>query len=197
MALFKKRETYNEQMLREAGLDRVVFKDPAPPPDQSTRPPTSDWSTLTRDGRLGPPDWDATTTTTAPGILGDQVRFTVLPNGELIVEEEQGDGDLSPLADAIEGRLDPPYKAIASRQEGDLWGVGAKRIEVTTIPLPDADTLELSQSAGETELRVDGESSDAAAPVELQRLGERTGGDFSVQATRIDGDEWEVRVSPL
>jgi hypothetical protein len=201
VGLFRKKETYNEQMLREAGLDRVVFNEPQPlgepPQPEPTQPPLVDTSFLTRHGRLGPKDWDAATTTTAPGIAGDQVRFTVLPNGDLIVEEETGDGDLSPLADAVEGRLDPPYKAVASRQEGDLWGVGAKRIEVVTISFPDAEALELSQSDGVLELRIDREPSDATAPVELQRLGDRVGGDFCVEAERIDGDSWEVKVSPL
>jgi hypothetical protein len=198
VGIFRKKETYNEQMLREAGLDRVVFKDPTPPAEPArASAPAAEPSFLSSHGRLRPRDWDATTTATAPGISGDQVRFTVLPNSDLIVEEETGDGDLSPLADAIEGWVGPPYKAVASRQDGDLWGVGAKRIEVATIPFSGADVLELSQSDGETELRVDGEPSDAAAPVELQRLGERTGGDFSVEASRIDGDFWEVKVSPL
>src|SRR5205085_7867233 len=128
------------------------------------------------------------------GIQGSSVRFTVLPHGDLIVGEADGDGDLSPLADAIEERISPPYKAVASRQDGDLWGVGAKRIEVAQFEFPDADALELSQSDGVAYLRADGEPSDATAPVELQRLGERTGGDFCVEAERIDGDYWEVKV---
>ena len=33
MGIFKKKETYNEQMLREAGLDRVVFNLPQPAPE--------------------------------------------------------------------------------------------------------------------------------------------------------------------
>ncbi|MBV8065467.1 MAG: hypothetical protein JOY73_08085, partial [Actinobacteria bacterium] len=83
------------------------------------------------------------------------------------------------------------------RQDGDLWGVGAKRIDVAVFAFPEADALEVSQTDGVTELRVDGEPSDAAVPVELQRLGEREGADFCVEANRIDGDSWEVRVSPL
>jgi hypothetical protein len=193
--LFRKRETYNEQMLREAGLDRVRFRDPAPTP-----PPTLasvNLAALTLHGRLGPKEWDAVTTVVAPGIAGDRVEFTVLPEGDLIVETEEGDGDLSPLADAIEERIAPPYRAAGSRQEGDLWVVGAKAIGVATFPFPEADALQLSQSDGVAELRVDGEPSDAAPPVELQRLGEAAGADYSVEATRIDGDSWEVRVSPL
>ena len=199
MALFRKKETYNEQMLREAGLDRVVFGNPAPVPAPAAAlpRPVSDLSRLTLHGRLGPKEWDAVTTVVAPGIEGDSVRFTVLPDGDLIVVEEDGDGDLSPLADAIEEHVSPPYKAAASRQDGDLWGVGAKSIEVQTIVFPDAEGLVLSQSDGVADLRVDGEPSDASAPLELQRLGDQAGTDFSVEADRIDGDYWEVRVSRL
>lgn len=199
MGLFRKRnETYNQQMLREAGLDRVVFNEPEEPePSPSADPPPfhSD-----RGGPLDrglPRGWDAATTVTAPGLSGDSIRFITLSSGDVIIEEEEGDADVSALADAIEARTEPPYRAVASRQSGDLWGVGAKRIEVTQFSFPDGDELELTQTGGESELRVDGEASDAATPVELQRLGEREGDDFCVAATRIDGDFWEVRVSAL
>ena len=194
MGIFRKRETYNEEMLRKAGLDRVVFNTPQPPSGEESvgaaamrRPPSSG----------GPRAWDTATTAYVPGVDGDHVAFIVLPDGDLIVSEEEGDGDLSPLADAIETHLSRPYEAAASRQEGDLWGVGAREIEIAQFEFAGADTLELTQSDGMAELRADGEPSDAAAPVELQRLGEREEGDFCVVAERIDGDAWHVRVSPL
>jgi hypothetical protein len=201
VGIFRKKETYNEQMLREAGLDRVVFNMPEPEPVDAAPPPftTGDISLGHGPGgdRWGPMAWDTTATATAPGVQGNTVAFTALPTGDLIVTSEDGDGDLSPLADAIEQHVSPPYKAVASRQDGDLWGVGAKRLEVAEFAFLDADALELSQSDGVAELRADGEPSDAAAPVELQRLGEQAGADFCVEAERIDGDYWEVKVSPL
>jgi len=203
VGIFRKKETYNEQMLREAGLDRVVFNTPPPEPAPIDAGPlpfaTGDISLGHGAGkrRWGPTDWDATTTAVAPGVEGDHVEFTTLPTGDLIVGSGDGDGDLSPLADAIEERVSPPYKAVASRQDGDLWGIGAKLIEVVQLEFLEADALELSQSDGVAELRVDGEPSDATPPVELQRLGERAGGDRCVEASRIDGDYWEVKVSPL
>ncbi len=200
MGLFRKQETYNEKMLREAGLDRVVFREPKPlaePQPEAVPEPVLEPGPAALHGRLGPNNWDAVASVVAPGIAGDSVKFTVLPDGDLIVVEEDGDGDLSALADAIEERISPPYKAVGTRQEGDLWGVGAKRIAAQTFAFPDADGLVLSQSDGVAELRVDGEPSDAPPPIELQRLGEQAGADFCVQAQRIDGDYWEVRVSPL
>lgn len=190
MGLFRKKETYNQQMLREAGLDRVVFNEPVTP---EPRPA----SAVLPDLNLSPREWDTTTALTVPGLLGNRVSFVTLPNSDLIVEEEEGNGDLSPFADAVEERVTPPYRAVGTRQSGDLWGVGAKRIEVAEFAFAGADALELSQSEGVTELRAGGEPADEAAPVELQRLGERTGSDFCVEAKRIDGDFWEVKVSPL
>ena len=65
------------------------------------------------------------------------------------------------------------------------------------FPFPDADALELTQRDGVAELRVDGEPSDA-------RLRPSSSGSASARAptsasrrSGIDGDYWEVKVSPL
>jgi hypothetical protein len=199
MGLFRRRqETLNEQLLREAGLDPAqVLGDAQPPPPAPE--PTSVLATLgVPDGsRVGPKEWDATVAVEAPGLAGDRVEFTALPNGDLIVGEEAGDADLSPLADAVERNLHPPYRAVAARQEGDLWAVGAKRIEVVQFPFARGDSLELSSKDSWQEFRVDGEPTDAAAPAALEQVRERAGADYFVKAERIDGDLWEVRVSAL
>lgn len=197
MGLFRKKETYNEQMLREAGLDRVVFNSPQPVAEPGPASSTPADHLAAVHGRPKARAWDAVTTVLAPGIPGDHVVFVVLPDGDLIIEREDGDGDLAPLADAIEEHVSPPYRAHASRQEGDLWGVGAARLEVAEFAFPDAETLELAHTAAGSELDVNGEPSEAAPPAELERLGARVGTDFLVGATRIDGDYWEVMVGPL
>jgi hypothetical protein len=197
----RKQETLNEQLLREAGLEpgQLLGDGPAPPPPQPVEPPKSG---LARAGvvdgaGVGPKEWDAAITVTAPGVAGDRVEFTTIPNGDLIVGEENGDADLAPFADAVERYVSPPYRAVGRRQDGDLWGVGAKRIQVAQIPFPDGDKLELSHQVDDAELRVDGEASDAHVPAELERLGERVADSFYVEADRIDGDYWEVRATAL
>ena len=208
MGFFRRREeTLNEQLLRQAGLDPAQMlgdpqaaesssesqpEPPAPPPF-----PTGDAS-LGRGGSLatGTGEWDAVATARVAGVAGDRAEFTTLPNGDVIVEREKGDGDLSPLADAVEQKIDPPYRATATRQDGDLWGVGAKRIRVATFRLAEGDAVELSENDGVQELRVDGEPSSAEIP-ELARLGEQAGTAYCVEGKRIDGDFWEVRVSAL
>ena len=202
MGLFRRRtETLNEQLLREAGLDsdQMLGDAPPAPPPEPLEPPKSG---LARAGvvdgsTVGPKDWDATAAVTAPALMGDRVEFTTIPNGDLIIGEQNGDADLTPLADAVERHLSPPYRAVGQRQEGDLWGVGAKRIQVAQIAFPDGDKLEFSQHVDQGELRVDGEPSEALVPAELERLGETLGDSFYVEADRIDGDFWEVRATAL
>jgi hypothetical protein len=198
VGLFRSRETLNEQLVRQAGLDpaQVLRGQPPPPPPE---PPRSVLATVgLPDGSgVGPKEWDACVTIAAPALSGSRIEFTTIPNGDVIVGEEVGDADLSPLADAVERSVGPPYRAVAARQEGELWAVGAKRIEVVQIPLSDGDKLALSQHRDDRELRVDGEPSDSAIPPELERLGETSGDSFYVEADRIDGDLWEVRVTAL
>ena len=202
MGLFRRRqETLNEQLLREAGLDvaRMLGDAPPPAPPEPVEPPRTG---LARAGvvdgsAVGPKEWDATCTVTAPALMGDRVQFATLPNGDLIISEENGDADLTPLAEAVERRFGPPYRAVGRRQDGSLWAVGAKRIQVARIPFPEGDKLEFSQHVDHGELRVDGEQSDALVPAELERLGEALGDSFYVEAERIDGDFWEVRAAAL
>jgi len=189
LALFRKKPTLNDQMLHDAGLDRVVFTTPQPAPEASS----PELAPVPR-RRFAASAQDTTTTLVASGIEADEVKFTVLPNGDLIVESD-GDGDLTPLADAIEAHLSPPYTARAARQEGDLWGVRAWRIEVAEFAYPDAETLQLSQRDGVSEFRIDDGPTDVAPPPELRQLGENAGADFFATARRIDGDYWEVMVN--
>ena len=87
---------------------------------------------------------------------------------------------------------------LARREESadDLWGVAARAIDVVELHFEDGDEIELVENEGSTELRVDGEPRNEPIP-ELERAGETLGSDFVVQADRLDGDLWEIRVSAL
>ena len=198
MGLFRRRqESLNEKLLREAGLDPPqTLGEPQPPPPAPGPPVSVLAAAGVPDGsRVSPREWDATAVVRAPDLAGERVEFTTLPDGDVIVGEEAGDTDLSPLADAVERHIDPPYRAVAVRQEGDLWAVGAKRVAAALIPFPAGEKLELSWNGSDAELRVDGEPSDAAIPPELAELGEAAGAAYFVEALRIDGDLWEVRAT--
>jgi hypothetical protein len=206
MGIFRRRkeETLNEQMLREAGLD-----EPEPAEETSEPEPLDPYAgSYPADANGGivpasldramarPAVWDLVTTVTAPGIAGDRVEFATLPAGDMIVDTETGDSDLSPLADAVEKQLKPPYRVLARREDDDLWSMAARTIDVVELTFDGGDEIELVENEGSTELRVDGKPWNQEIP-ELERAGETLGTDFVVQADRLDGDLWEIRVSAL
>jgi hypothetical protein len=200
VGLFRRRtETLNEQLLREAGLDPAeLLGDRRPAPLQPQPAKSVLGAVGVPDGSsVGPKEWDTAVTVAAPGLEGDRVEFTTIPNGDVIVGRETGDADLSPLADAVERHVTPPYRAVGTRQDGELWAVGAKRIEVAKIPFGDGEKLALSQHGTGHELLVDGERSSGTVPPELEALGRGFGDSFYVEASRIDGDLWEVRATAL
>ena len=111
--------------------------------------------------------WDAVASVRADDLPGDQVEFAALADGTLIVDADVPDGSLAPLAEAIEGTLTPPYRAEAVRRGGGIWAVAANRIQLREFPETDGDTVELIE------------------------------GETIVLGRRLDGDLFEVEVTPL
>ena len=97
----------------------------------------------------------------------NEVHFTALPDGTLIVDEDVPDGSLTPLAEAIEMTLNPPYRAEAVNREDGVWAVAASRIQVRAFPETEDDELELVEDGN------------------------------VVIGRRLDGDLFEVDVTPL
>ena len=183
MGFFRRNEeTLNEKLLREAGLGRRPAEEshvqvPPPGPSSIYVPRAS--------------SWDVTATVRASGISGTEARFVTLPTGDVIVDVETGDGDLSPLADAVERQLKPPYRAQATRLHEDLWGITADPIDVREFSCDAGDDVEVICRSGEISVTVDGEPSELRIP-QLEQSGE-----YAAHATRIDGDFWEVEAHPL
>jgi hypothetical protein len=203
---FWRRETLNEKLLREAGLDRadigaepqpapLVPEPKHPGPPRFGMPHIFEEVTVTGLQRLR--EWDVTSATEAPGLEGDEVSFVALPDGSLVVDEEVGDESLAPLADAVEEQLRPPYRARGVRRDGDVWAVAATKIDVVELgPEVEGDEIELVSRAGERTLTVDGARTFGGVP-QLERLAESRSPDYVVHASRLDGDLWEVRIAPL
>jgi hypothetical protein len=135
--------------------------------------------------------YDAVATTAAPDAEGASARFVGLEDGSLLIEE--GGGDLTPLADAIEQEIDRPYRANAVRRGETQWAIAAHRLRVVQLPEPGGDEVELVLRGEEKTLAVDGNRSFGTMP-ELEQLAE---GDAVIRAARLDGTLWEVRVDPL
>ena len=135
--------------------------------------------------------YDAVAATDAPDAAGSSARFVGLEDGSLLVEE--GDGDLTPLANAIEQDIARPYRANAVRRGETQWAIAAHRLRVVELPEPGGDEVELVVRGEEKTLVVDGNRLFGTIP-ELEQLAE---GDAVIRAARLDGMLWEVRVDPL
>jgi hypothetical protein len=140
-------------------------------------------------------EWDFVGTTAAPGLADDRIVFVVLPDETLLIEEGKG-GDVEPLAGAIEGQLELPYRVVAVRQDGDRWAVAANQIEARELPGVPGAEITLTRQGMNRELLVDGvEAEERISP--LEQLAEERYDAFVLEAERLDGDLWEVRISPL
>jgi len=135
--------------------------------------------------------YDAVATTEASDAAGDSARFVGLEDGSLLIEE--GEGDLTALADAIEHEIARPYRATAVRRGETTWAVAAHRLRVIELPEPGGDEIELVLNGDEKTLVVDGNRSFGTMP-ELEQLAD---GNAVIRAARLDGTLWEVRVDPL
>jgi hypothetical protein len=135
--------------------------------------------------------YDAVAATDAPDAEGNAARFVGLEDGSLLVEE--GDGDLTPLANAIEQEISRPYRANAVRRGETQWAIAAHKLRVVELPEPGGDEVELVLRGEDKTLVVDGNRSFGTMP-ELEELAD---GDAVIRAARLEGKLWEVRVDPL
>ena len=139
--------------------------------------------------------WDVVASGHAPDLVGETVVFVVLPDGTVIVEDDLPDGALTPLAEAVEHTLQPPYRAAAIRHQEDVWAVVAERVEIVELAGLEGDAIELTLVDGERTLTIDDEPTIQPLPA-LDALVESRG-DVAVHGERIDGDLFAVDVLSL
>ena len=84
----------------------------------------------------------------------------------------------------------------AVRRHGDVWAAAARRIEVLEIEGVEGEELMLTMQEGTKTLTVDGRPEFGTVP-ELERLASERYDSYVAEAKRLDGDLFEVRVSPL
>jgi hypothetical protein len=179
-------ETENERLLREAGLleyqqhPEAAQAQPQPFDPADGTYPAQRWYPSGPPWLERPKEWDVFTTAEAPELAGDDVEFATLPDGDVIVDVEQGDADLSPLADAVEKHLKPPYRARGHREDTALWGVAARPIDVRRLPQLKGETVDLIVRNGQPDF-----------------FGLDAEGEYAVHAERLDGDFWEIQVGVL
>jgi hypothetical protein len=183
--LFRRRKPLHERLAKEGGLvDAPIVLDPFAR------------SALLEAGIHGVSrarQWDTVASTDAPGIRGDAVHFVALPDGTLVVDEDEPDGSLAPLADAVEATVEPPYRAEAVRRGDQVWAVAARRVRIVELPDVEGEELELTVHGGDRSLSIDGQRTFGGLPA-LEAL---FTGDAVARGQRIDGVLWEVRLDPL
>jgi hypothetical protein len=156
VGFFRRSRPLHEELAEEAGLD-IGALERAPsraaglihgladgflsaPPDAFGKP--SPLGEVAFHGVHRPREWDTVASVHAD-LPGNEVHFTALPDGTLLVEEDVPDGSLSSLAEAVEASVLPPYRAEGVRRTERVWAVAAKRIEVRAFPGHEHDELEL------------------------------------------------------
>ncbi len=197
MGLFRRRRPLHEQLAREGGLSAALDGGTTAPGLAADAP---GWDGLQRGepGIHGVPRarrWDTVATASAEGIRGDTVTFAAVGDGGPIGSDEPEQA-LRSLAAAVEESLARPYRAEAVRRDGDLWAVGARRIQVAEVPGLAGDEAELVVRPDGSVLRVDGETTLRQAPG-LDQVGAELGPERVVRAWRVVGDLWEVEATPL
>lgn len=194
MGFLRRDEPLHEKLAREGGLDFPRHtQDLAGPLDPDH--PLQQIAGI--HGVPRPREWDAVASAEAPGVPGEELEFVVLEDGTLVVDEDTPEGVLSPLADALEITIEPPYHAYARRREQDVWAVAAFVVDVVEVPEElTGDTVSISVQDGVREALVGGQS----YGYRIQSLEQFAEADFEayvLEGTRIDGELWEVTVSPL
>jgi hypothetical protein len=184
--LFGRRKPLHERLLEEG---EVAAASPRAAP-AAPRPQEPGIHGIARER-----EWDAFATVAAPELQGTEVAFDVLPDRTLLVDGE-ADEPLTPLAEAIERDMQPPYRARAVRQSDELWAVAARKIDVLRLPDRDGDSLELSVHGDQHDLIVDGAREFGGVP-QLETLAQSRHREYVVRAERLDEDWWEVTVDPL
>jgi hypothetical protein len=119
----------------------------------------------------------------------------VLADGIVVVE----DGEPGPaLLEVLwEITVEPPLRARLNRREGDVWSVGARRIETVDLDSdPGGALVEIAWDGSERTVRVDG----VPKLVPLPELGPARAGvvePYAATLWRLFEDTWEIELALL
>jgi hypothetical protein len=187
LGLFR-RERLHERLAREGGLNERATE----PIDVG--PPVPGLPAF--HGVQRPRRWDAVVMAEAPDLPGREVTFVVLDDGSVILDDELPEPAVEPIAEELDQVVDAPYRVEAVRRHGEVWAAAARCIDVVELPVAEGEHLMLTMQDGTKSFSVDG-SPEFGTVTELERFAAERYGSYVAEANRLDGDLWEVRVSPL
>jgi hypothetical protein len=140
-------------------------------------------------------EWDVVASAECPALLGDELSFATLADGTLILDGDQPEGAVAPLADAVEHRLAPPYRAEALRRSETVWAVAARHVLLRSLPSEAGEHVDASRVAGETTVLNDDVPTRGSA--ELHALLDESTGDVAITADWLTDATWIVERWPL
>ena len=187
MGLFR-RERLHERLAREGGLDEHA------PEPIDTGPPVPGLPGF--HGLQRPRRWDAVVMVEAPELPGHETSFVVLGDGSVVLDQELPEPAVEPIAEVLDQVVDAPYRVEAVRKHDDVWAAAARRVDLLELPDTPGDELMLTMQGGTKSLSVDGQHEFGTVP-ELERYAAERYESYVVEAKRLDGELFEVRVSPL
>jgi hypothetical protein len=196
VGLFRRRKPLHERLADAGGITDALTE---PAPSLAADTPGWDGEQRGEPGIHGVPRarrWDTVASAEAPALKGDTVHFVSLADGTLVVDEDEPDGALAALADAVEQAIPPPNRAEGVRKGPETWAVAASRIAIAQIPGLTGEQAELTSTREGRVLRIDGRTTMGSSR-ELERLGETEGTEYVVLAKRLDGELWEVEATAL
>lgn len=129
-------------------------------------------------------------TVSAPGLPGERAVIVFLPGEPPVLEEGPVGLDPVPLAASL--RLARPFRAVAQRRHGDVWAVGARRLETVILdPDPGGEEILVVWDGTERAVTIDGVPALAVLP----ELGWARGGvvgPYAATLRRLEGPCWEI-----
>jgi hypothetical protein len=210
VGFFRRERPIHEQLAEEGGLD--IEGGAADEPGE-LEPPEEPWGAVTvARALLGPQvaedllashgvprarEWDAIATAEAPELPGDRIEFVVLEDGTLFVDLDLPEDALTPIAEALEATINPPYRAVAMRREEDVWSATAMQVDIVVVPqdIP-GDEVVIAAHEGDVKLLIDDEEYEGEIPA-LETFGQERFESFVLTASRLDTQLWEVTVNAL
>ncbi len=147
-------------------------------------------------GLARPQEWDLVTTTICP-VAGTECGFVLATGTHAIVEFGLHEATSCGVR-ALDGLIEPAYRAVMVRRESDTWSVGAVSIQVAELADEvggDEATLVVAED-GSRSLTVDGRPTVEGIDA-LERLADARFPSYVTRVRRLDPAFFEVTVEPL
>ena len=132
----------------------------------------------------------------APDLPGKEVTFVVLEDGSVILDDELPEPAIEPLAEVLDDLVKAPYRVEAVRRHDDVWAAPRGGSRCWRYRGRRRRGADVDHAGGDEDAHRRRPAEFGTVP-ELERLASERYDSYVAEAKRLDGDLFEVRVSPL